>query len=93
MKTAKIAELKAHLSQYLKLVKKGQRVLVLERNAPVAELVPYRPPPKVVFARLAAEGKCKLGAQNLAALTFTPLERPLTAREVDAVVSAVKGDR
>lgn len=93
MKTANIAALKAHLSRYVKLVKKGQRILVLERNTPVAELIPYEPPPEEVFARLAAEGRCKLGTQNFASLTITPLKKPLTSKEVDAFVAAVDGER
>lgn len=93
MKTANIAELKAHLSQYVRLVKKGQRVVVLERNTPVAELVPYQPPPEAVFARLAAEGKCRLGRQNFAELTFAPLDAPPSSAAVDALVAAVKGDQ
>lgn len=40
MRTAAIADLKARLSAYLKHVKAGQEVLITERGAPVARLVP-----------------------------------------------------
>jgi len=40
MKTVNIAELKAHLSAHLQLVKSGEEVLVCERNKPVARIVP-----------------------------------------------------
>lgn len=40
MKTAPVADLKAHLSRYLKRVKAGDEVLVTERGVPVARLVP-----------------------------------------------------
>ena len=38
MRTAKISELKAHLSAHIKYVKRGQDVLILDRNTPVARL-------------------------------------------------------
>lgn len=44
MKTANVAELKNRLSHYLSRVKRGETVLVTERNSPVARLVPIPPP-------------------------------------------------
>jgi prevent-host-death family protein len=41
MKTVGIAELKARLSEHLKLVRKGRILTVLDRNTPVAQIVPY----------------------------------------------------
>jgi prevent-host-death family protein len=38
MRTAKISELKAHLSAHIKYVKRGKDVLILDRNTPVARL-------------------------------------------------------
>ncbi|HET6202673.1 MAG TPA: type II toxin-antitoxin system prevent-host-death family antitoxin [Planctomycetota bacterium] len=40
MKTTGVAMLKARLSAYLRLVKRGEEVLVLERGRPVARIVP-----------------------------------------------------
>jgi prevent-host-death family protein len=40
MKEAKIAEVKNHLSRYLALVRKGEVVRILDRNIPVAQIVP-----------------------------------------------------
>jgi len=46
MKKAKIAELKNHLSRYLDHVRSGESVLVLDRDQPVAQIVPLsRPTP------------------------------------------------
>jgi prevent-host-death family protein len=39
-KRVKISELKAHLSAYLRHVRKGHTVEVLDRESPVARLVP-----------------------------------------------------
>lgn len=36
-----IADLKAHLSQYLRKVRAGRTLTVLDRDTPVARLVPY----------------------------------------------------
>jgi prevent-host-death family protein len=38
MRTTGIAELKARLSHYLRRVKAGEEIVVLERNVPVARL-------------------------------------------------------
>lgn len=40
MKMVGIADLKAHLSGYLRTVKKGETLLVVERGTPVARMVP-----------------------------------------------------
>lgn len=42
MEPIKIAALKNHLSVYLKRVRKGGRFLVMDRNQPVAKLVPIQ---------------------------------------------------
>lgn len=41
MKPVRIAELKARLSEYLRAVRRGQTVTVLDRETPVARIVPY----------------------------------------------------
>lgn len=41
MKRAKVAHLKAHLSQYLTEVRAGASVIVCDRNTPIARLVPF----------------------------------------------------
>ena len=55
-RTVGIAELRQNLSRYLQRVANGERLLVTDRNRPVAEL---GPPPVVGAAldRLIAEGK------------------------------------
>lgn len=39
MKTASVTELKANLSKYLRMVRRGSEVQVLERGVPIARLV------------------------------------------------------
>jgi prevent-host-death family protein len=40
MKQVRIAELKAKLSEYLRAVRSGEHVLVLDRDRPIAQIVP-----------------------------------------------------
>ena len=63
MKRVHVAKLKAGLSHYLRLVQKGEHVLVLDRKKPVAELVGV-PGAETVWQRLALEGRCKVGTQR-----------------------------
>lgn len=41
MKGVGIADLKARLSEHLKAVRKGRTLTVLDRNVPIARIVPY----------------------------------------------------
>jgi prevent-host-death family protein len=67
MKTTAISELKAHLSDYLKLVKSGNEVLVTDRGKPVARIVPISSKTRFrgSFSRMEKEGLIKLGSGKL----------------------------
>jgi prevent-host-death family protein len=41
MKTVRIAELKARLSEHLREVKRGNTLIVMERDTPIARVIPY----------------------------------------------------
>ena len=41
MPSVNIRELTHHFASYLKVVKRGERIVVLERSLPVADLVPH----------------------------------------------------
>jgi len=43
MRTVRMADLKDHLAQYLRVVRGGTRVIVMNRDRPIAEIGP--PPP------------------------------------------------
>jgi len=45
MKAAKVSELKAQLSAYLSEVRRGDTVIVYDRNTPIARLVPFQEEP------------------------------------------------
>ena len=42
MKQVRIAELKSRLSEYLRAVRRGETITVLDRETPVARIVPVR---------------------------------------------------
>ncbi|MDX2224740.1 MAG: type II toxin-antitoxin system Phd/YefM family antitoxin [Rhodospirillaceae bacterium] len=44
MKPVKIADLKAHLSAHLRAVRRGATITVMDRDTPVAQIVPIRQP-------------------------------------------------
>jgi prevent-host-death family protein len=44
MTKVRIAELKARLSEYLRRVRRGHTITVLDRETPVARVVPYTEP-------------------------------------------------
>jgi len=43
MISVRIAELKAKLSEYLRTVRKGHSITILDRDTPIARIVPYEP--------------------------------------------------
>lgn len=45
MTTVRIAALKARLSEHLRSVRKGRTVTVLDRDTPIARIVPYTAEP------------------------------------------------
>jgi prevent-host-death family protein len=42
MRQVRIAQLKARLSEYLRAVRRGETIAVLDRETPVAQIVPVR---------------------------------------------------
>ena len=83
-----IRELKNRLSEYLRMVRGGEAILVTDRGVAVAELrqpgdsAEYSSHPELV--RRARAGKVRLGAPNRAALypRVIPSVRPGTARRL-----------
>ena len=43
MKTMTISYFKAHISEQLRRVRKGARIIINDRDTPIAEVLPYRP--------------------------------------------------
>jgi prevent-host-death family protein len=68
MRSVRIAELKARLSEYLRAVRAGETISVLDRDTPAALIVPVREP-----ARL----KVRKPAPGTPAPNRVPLPKPL----------------
>jgi prevent-host-death family protein len=56
MDAVKVAELKARLSEYLRRVRRGHPVTVLDRDTPIARIVPYAPEAAGLAIRRPAPG-------------------------------------
>jgi len=54
MRQVRIAELKSHLSEYLRAVRAGETISVLDRETPVAEIVPVHELPRLRIRKPAA---------------------------------------
>jgi prevent-host-death family protein len=61
MKTVRIAELKSHLSHHLRRVQAGEPLTVLDRNTPIARLVPLNALDDVVITK-PAPGSPRIGS-------------------------------
>ena len=56
MRSVSISQLKAHLSENLRYVERGERVVVTDRGRPIAVLGPVEESGDDRYARLVAEG-------------------------------------
>ena len=65
MDTAKIAELKARLSEYLRAVRRGRTLTVLDRDRPIARIVPYDGDRRLVSVRSPRPGTPPLSRLKL----------------------------
>jgi prevent-host-death family protein len=62
-----VRDLKNRLSEYLRRVKRGERVVITDRGRPVAEIAPIEDAqltPEQRLARLAEQGEITLGAHR-----------------------------
>jgi len=81
-KRVKISELKANLSKYLRHVRRGHTVEVMDRDTPVARVVPYEERPSGLIVRPA-----------LGNMRDFKLPRPLKTKTKIDVVALLREDR
>jgi prevent-host-death family protein len=96
MKTASVTELKANLSRYLGMVRRGSEVEILERGVPIARLVGLRGAApgadKQRIERLAKAGILRRGTGDLRwLLEETPLA--VKGAELSRALDEDRGDR
>lgn len=99
MKAVGVKQLKARLSEYLRLTKAGETILVTERDEVVAELRParrQRPAPddlEDVLDELAAGGAITRAAQPKQRWTWRAKGLGLPEGTATAILDDVRGDR
>ena len=89
MKVVNVTELKSHLSKYLRLASRGTRIIVKDRDEPVAELGPLQTEPPSWRERLAREGRLRPGTQRWGTLEISTLGRHV---DIQASLRAVRED-
>lgn len=78
MVAATIRDIRLHLSKFLKVVERGEPVVIRNRNTPVARIVPYQAAPTARFPDLTA---------------FREKLRKAMGRKVRAVEQLIREDR
>ena len=86
MKTVKIAELKARLSEHLRYVRRGHVLTILDRDTPVARVVPMSGS-ETLLVREPAKRVAKLGDVSL------PPPVRLDVDVVDLLLEERQGER
>jgi antitoxin (DNA-binding transcriptional repressor) of toxin-antitoxin stability system len=59
MKSVRVAELKAHLSEHLRSVRRGHPIAVMDRDTPIAQILPFRAEAANLPVRQAKPGASK----------------------------------
>jgi len=84
-----VTELKSHLSRYLRLASRGTRIVVNDRNEPIAELGPPQPEAASWHERLARQGRLRPGTQNWGKLKIS---KPRRRVDIQSSLRAVRED-
>jgi antitoxin (DNA-binding transcriptional repressor) of toxin-antitoxin stability system len=96
MKAVGIRELKNRLSEYLRLVRGGENILVTDRGEVVAELRPPGQPDVTpehpVLSDLVRQGKIRLGAPNSPSV-YPPLKKLLGRADIARLLDEERGER
>lgn len=86
MDSVKIAQLKNHLSRYVGYVREGAELIVVDRDTPVARLIPFAP-------RTDAPGQQRAADDYWTADRLAALERQGLIRRADVAVPPQGGVR
>lgn len=81
MKAINVTELKANLSKYLRLASHGTRVVVKDRDEPIAELGPAASSPASWRQRLVQEGRLRPGTQDWGNLAISRMARRIDIQD------------
>lgn len=89
MKAINVTELKAHLSKYLRMAARGTRIVVKDREEPIAQLGPLEASVQSWRERLSQAGRLRPGTQDWSALRISRLDRRV---DIQASLRAVRED-
>jgi antitoxin (DNA-binding transcriptional repressor) of toxin-antitoxin stability system len=89
MKDINVSELKAHLSKYLRLASRGSRIIVRDRDEPIAQLGPVSAEPESWRDCLAREGRLRQGTQDWTRLSLSSSDERV---DIQASLRAVRED-
>jgi prevent-host-death family protein len=92
VKTAAISQARNHLSELLASVKRGESVLILERDRPIARIVPVEPAGRDDDERL-AELERRGIIRRAARPPRKTLPRPIELPEGSSILDALLRDR
>ena len=84
-----MTELKANLSKYLRLASRGARIVIKDRDEPIALLGPLPADSQAWRARLVEAGRLRPGTQDWQRLRVSRLARPV---DIQASLQAVRED-
>jgi prevent-host-death family protein len=87
--TVGVAQLRQNLSKYLRRVARGERLVVTDRNRPVAELGPVSR--GGTLDRLIAEGK--VAPPSRPARDFRPVKLSVDGMTLSDALQEIRGDR
>jgi prevent-host-death family protein len=94
MDTVSVSDLKARLSKYLRIVRRGGEVQVLDRGVPIAKITGIAPAPgrasEASRERLIAEGLLRAGTGSSGVLETPALELPASLADA---IDQDRGDR
>jgi antitoxin (DNA-binding transcriptional repressor) of toxin-antitoxin stability system len=89
MKAINVTELKAHLSKYLRMASRGTRIVVHDRDEPIAQLGPLPSDVQSWRTRLAQAGRLRTGTQKWERLRISKLKRRI---DIQGALRAVRED-
>jgi antitoxin (DNA-binding transcriptional repressor) of toxin-antitoxin stability system len=98
VKAVGVKQLKARLSEYLRLVKSGETILVTEREEVVAEMRPARRQPRAaddveeLLDRLAADGEITRASAPKKGWTWQPRGLGLAAGVASKLLDDLRSD-
>jgi antitoxin (DNA-binding transcriptional repressor) of toxin-antitoxin stability system len=89
MKVINVTELKAHLSKYLRMAARGTRIVVKDREEPIAQLGPLEAGVQSWRERLSQAGRLRPGTQDWSALRISRLDSRV---DIQSSLRAVRED-